>query len=256
MLTTISKNNENGHVAVFMDELMEQLGEALKIVVTHEVYYDILRSSIKRTTVFVRRTCRDLMVNTYNKWIISRHRANMDIQLVVDAYAAAAYVASYLTKSNAVMSATLRNAQKQNYDGNKNIRKKLLSIANVFHNSVEVSAQECIYTLLSLPISKSSRETIYISTHIKNDRHCIIKQRRDLLKMDRNDHDIYQTGLIERYIDRPNENIFSNMCLAEYASFYKYMTKKSVSDEKKGSKSLPFYKEDVYDENEDIGNKI
>ena len=42
--------------------------------------------------------------------IYIRHRANMDIQYVFDPYAAAAYLTSYMLKSNAVMSLLLKRA--------------------------------------------------------------------------------------------------------------------------------------------------
>ena len=78
--------------------------------ISYETYKLCLRSSIKRSTVFLKRTCREIMINQYNKDIILRHRGNMDIQFITDPYGAAAYVTAYMLKSNAVMSKLLKKA--------------------------------------------------------------------------------------------------------------------------------------------------
>ena len=136
------------------ERLLAQLSRKLNSKIYLEEYHLILRSSIKRSTVFLKRNCRELMLNPYNKFIICRHRANMDIQFVTDPYGAAAYVSAYMLKANAKMSVTLKRAQKEINAGNLGIRKRLLALANVFQNSSEIGAQECVYSLLSMSVAK------------------------------------------------------------------------------------------------------
>lgn len=37
--------------------------------------------------------------------------------------------------------------------------------------------------------------------------------------------DVWMTGVVERYRNRPNDNVFSDMCLAKFASEYHILTK-------------------------------
>ena len=94
------------------------------------------------------------MVNNYNKKIYVRHRANMDIQFVTDPYGAAAYVSAYMLKSNAAMSRLLKRAVDDVLKGNQTTENRLHQIATKFQNCSEISAQECAYTLLSMPVSR------------------------------------------------------------------------------------------------------
>lgn len=81
-------------------------------------------------------------MNLYNKNILQAWRANIDIQFVLDPYACAMYIVSYISKSQRGMSNLLHAAAKEARNGNYNIKEQVRHIGNVFSNSVEVSAQE------------------------------------------------------------------------------------------------------------------
>lgn len=55
-----------------------------KLDMSLEDYNLALRASINTPTVFHRRTCHEIMVNPYNKSILLKHQANMDIQFVLN----------------------------------------------------------------------------------------------------------------------------------------------------------------------------
>ncbi len=254
-IIAIEFKNDSEHFKEMVDlnTLLERLTTELRIIVTKDVYLDILRSSITRSTVFLKRNCRELMLNPYNKFIICHHRANMDIQFITDPYGAAAYVSAYMLKANAVMSATLKKAQIEIQQGNLSIRKRLLALANVFHNSSEIGAQEAVFTLLSMPVSKSSRSVVYINTYKSKDRNRILKEQRYLDLIDDNSTDIYRTGILDYYKMRPADDKFQNMCLAEYASYYDRVSKVEMDRIKKARmvKKLPIFPDDLYEEDED-----
>ena len=251
--TTFKTDSYHLKEIVSLDTLLDDLSLALDIPVTMEVYINILRSSIGRSTVFLKRNCRELMLNNYNKFIICHHRANMDIQFVTDPYGAAAYVSAYMLKSNAVMSATLKKAQIDIQKGNQSTRKKLLALANVFHNSSEIGAQEAVFTLLSMPVSKSSRNVIYINSYKSKDRNRMLKEQRYLDLIDHSSTDIYRQGLLDHYKMRPNTEEFKTMCLAEYASCYDRVSKAEMQSiiNPDRVKRLPLFPQDMYDEDED-----
>ncbi|CAF0967783.1 unnamed protein product [Brachionus calyciflorus] len=193
-----------------------------------DAYLLALRSSITRNTVFLVRTCKEIRLNQYNQEIAIRHSANMDIQYIMDPYGAAAYVTSYMMKANEKMSILLKKAIETLDDGGITTRQRLARIANKFTNCSEIGAQECAFTLLSMPVTRLSRETIYINTYPSSDRNYIIKEDRYLELMNPESRAIYKGGLLRHYRKRPKDGKeggkYTNMCLAEFASFYDYFS--------------------------------
>jgi hypothetical protein len=74
----------------------------------------------------------------------------MDIQFVLDVYACAMYIVSYISKAQKGMSELLRKACAEAKEGNANIKQQVRDIGNKFLNSVEISAQEAVYVVLQL----------------------------------------------------------------------------------------------------------
>ena len=79
----------------------------------HEDYVDIIRSTIKSPTVMLKREVCVSRVNNYNEHILLAWHANIDIQFVLDVYACATYIASYVTKSQRGMSELLDRHQRK-----------------------------------------------------------------------------------------------------------------------------------------------
>ena len=104
------------------------------------------------------------MTQLVNVW-----NANHDIQYVLDPYSCVVYICDYLTKNNKGMSILLEQAAKEAKDGNMDLKKSGRHIGNKFLNCVEMSEQECVYSLLELPITQSSIKVEFINTsEIKN----------------------------------------------------------------------------------------
>ena len=240
---------------ITLNHVLEHMSRILDCEITLDDYYLMLRSSLKSSTVFLKRTCRELMLNQYNREILLLHRANMDIQHVTDPYGVAVYVSAYLTESNKHLSATLRKASDKQRSENANVRKRLNNLANVFHNSSEMGAQESVYQLLSMPVCKSSRQTVFVNTYRTKNRSYILKEVKWLDLMNPNDTDVFRTGLLEQYKMRPKEARFENMCLAEYASQWLHVSKEAAKNMYKlrEDKSLPapFPNEVYINEDED-----
>ena len=257
-LTDIAKRfkDDKSHSleTVTLDDVLDYMSNYLEKEITLDDYYMMLRSTCKCSTVFLKRTCRELMLNQYNPEILLRHRGNMDIQHITDPYGVAVYVSAYLTESSKHMSATLRKAEQEMYQGNLSVRNRLIGMANVFHNCSEMGAQEAVYHLLSMPVCRSTRQTVFINTYRTKDRTRILKDTRWLELMSPESTDIFRTGLLEQYKLRPTEKVdsrFKDMCLAEYASRWEYVSKDEAKNMGKpvDEMSLPKpFREDVYDD--------
>lgn len=88
----------------------------------------------------------------------------MDMQYVLDPYACATYILSYITKGQRGMSRLLEKATQEVKSGNKHISQKVRHIGNKFLNAVEISAQEAAHLLLQMPMRRATREFQFINT--------------------------------------------------------------------------------------------
>ena len=150
----------------------------------------------------------------------------MDLQYILDPYACVVYVVSYIGKAQRGMSKLLKDAMLHYKVGDTTIKERLRGVANKFQNYTEISAQEVSYHLLSLPLSKCSRATVYINTNPAEKRVRILKPKPILKGMPHDSEDILQPGLIEHCIQRPDE--LEDICLAEFASMYEFQSSKKV----------------------------
>ena len=73
----------------------------------------------------------------------------MDIQFVLDVYACATYIVSYISKAQKEMNELLRQACDEARKGNSSIKQHVRDIGNKFLNSVEISTQEGVYIVCS-----------------------------------------------------------------------------------------------------------
>ena len=150
----------------------------------------------------------------------------MDIQFILDLYACVMYSASYMLKSEKGMSELLRQVSRK--CRGEDIKVQLRRLISVFLNHREVSAQEAVYRILSLPLKQLSRKVVFIVSSPKEERVSMLKSVCQLEKMDKESEDIYQTSLIDRYAARPDS--LENLCLAELlpiTSLGVYMTMKT-----------------------------
>ena len=148
----LMKNNYE-KINILLDNLKHDdemnFGEFLqKLGFTEQQYIMAVRYSLKRDTLLLKRTPAEIRINSYNSDLLKAWQANMDIQYILDPYACAVYILSYITKGQRGMSKLLRKASEEASSGNKDIINKVRHIGNKFLNAVEISAQEAVYLVL------------------------------------------------------------------------------------------------------------
>ena len=190
----------------------------LKLKVTENDYRLAVRSSLNAPTVFLKRKPNELRINNYNPPCLKAWKANMDVQFVLDVYACAMYIVSYISKAQKGMSELLRQACAEARKGNSSIKQQVRDIGNKFLNSVEISAQEAVYIVLQLPMKKSSREVLFINTAPPNERVQLLKPINDIKEMEDDCQDVYTTGLLQRYAKRTAS--LEHLTLADWAAWY------------------------------------
>ncbi|CAC5368407.1 unnamed protein product [Mytilus coruscus] len=82
-----------------------------------EDYLKAIRSNLSGPKVFLKRKPSEVRVNGYIKTVLVAWQANHDLQFVIDAFACAAFIVSYISKSQKGMSALLRPGSKRSTTG-------------------------------------------------------------------------------------------------------------------------------------------
>ena len=190
----------------------------LNLKMTEQNYLLAVRSNLKAPTVFLRRQPNELRINNYNSACLSAWRANMDIQFVLDIYACAMYIVSYISKAQKGMSELLRTACNEARKGNSTVKQQVRDIGNKFLNNVEISAQEAVNIILQLPMRKSSRQVVFINTSPPENRVHLLKPLQEINEMEDDSDEIYAFGLVKRYTKRPSS--LEHVSLADWAAWY------------------------------------
>jgi len=118
----------------------------------------------KKPQTFLKGTFAEIQVNAYNKHILSKQRANMDIQLILDPFACCSYIINYINKSQRRISKLMREAANDIRRGNSSIRQKLQYLGHKFVSGTEISAQEAVYCCLGLALSESINKCVNVNT--------------------------------------------------------------------------------------------
>ncbi|XP_035223419.1 uncharacterized protein LOC118196128 [Stegodyphus dumicola] len=190
----------------------------IKLKITEDQYIVALRSSLKRPQVFLKRSSLEVNINCYNKTILHLFEANIDVQFVLEVYGIASYIINYVGKVDAGLSKLLRDAESDVNSGNINVKEKFRKITNIFLNNNLMWAQEAAYHVLSLPLSKSSRQTIYINTSPINERALMLKSPTELRKLNSESNEIFMDNVVTKYVNRPPT--LEKTCLADFVSSY------------------------------------
>jgi len=111
---------------ISFDDLLEKLG------VSEENCILAIRASLVTATIFLKRNPNELRLNHYNKSCLLAWRANMDIQYVLDVYACAMYIVSYICKAQRGMSELLRVACEEAKSGNSSVKQQVRDIGISF----------------------------------------------------------------------------------------------------------------------------
>jgi hypothetical protein len=175
----------------------------------------------------LKRSTNAVFINPYNKKVLKAWKANMDIQFVLDEYACAKYVASYINKSNGGVSKLLRKANDDIRKGNQSLLYRLRMFGNIFNSFSEFSAQEASIGVLGIALVICSIGDIFINTSLPSERTFMLKSKQELEDLPEDSEDIASFSLIEKYMQRPDE--LQLVCLADFAALYTYAKRKPKS---------------------------
>ena len=168
-LFTVRKTLDNKDTPddISLEELLVKAG------VSMDTYVLGLKICSRGNSIVMKRAPRESWINTYNPDVIAVWKANMDIQFILDPYACVMYIAAYMLKSEGAMSDLLKRVSME--CRGEEIKTQLRRMGSVFLTHREVSAQEAVYRILSLPLKLLSRKVIFINTSPKEERVSLLK---------------------------------------------------------------------------------
>ena len=210
VLTKVQKLIADSNTELSLSELLD------KAEITEQGYLDALEVSINGNVVVLKREPGECCINNYNPSVMLAWQANMDIQFVLNAYACVMYVASYIMKTERSMGELLKRVAAE--ARTDELKTQLRKVGSAFLTHREVSAQEAVYRLLSLPMKLLSRSVLFVNTNTKNERIAVLKSSDSLSQLEDDDTNVFQKSLIDRYQHRPQS--LRDMCLAEFAATY------------------------------------
>ncbi|XP_073688497.1 uncharacterized protein [Garra rufa] len=196
--------------------------------INQELFEMAYRCTNNNTHIVLKRQLDEVWVNQYNKFSLKCWNANMDIQYVTDAYACIVYIISYISKSEREMGLLLANAQRESANqGNVDARQALRKLGSVYLHNREVSAQEAVYRLTNMHLKECSRHVQFIPTGEDTVRMSLpltVIQNK-LQSQNLKSEEMWMTSLVDRYKNRPSQNVFDDMCLATFSSEYRVVYK-------------------------------
>ena len=204
-------NEYKDNVDMTFEEFLENIAK-----MDFDDYIKCIRSSLKAPKVFLKRKTKDMRINLFNEGILLAWKANLDIQIVLEPYGCASYIVGYISKSQRGMSAQLDAAAKEARKGNLDLKKQVRHIGNVFSNCVEVSAQEAVYLDLQIPLTKCTRDIVFVNTSVPEERIFLLKPKAALDELPAESTNVESDNVIQRYSKRPKQ--LSKFCLADYVS--------------------------------------
>ena len=205
VLTKVCKVLANNSDNLALDELLTKADVSL------DHYVSSLKVSTKGSMVILKRKPYECTINNYNVPVMLAWQANMDIQYILNAYACVMYVASYIMKTERAMGELLKQVAAETRT--EELKVQMHKVGSAFLTHREVSAQESVYRILSLPMKQLSRSVVFVDTNPKPERIAVLKDKNSLKDLNDDDTDVFQKSLIDRYEHRPLE--LQSMCLAE-----------------------------------------
>ena len=207
---TIQEHLNNLEKETTFEEFIEECG------LSEDDFMKAVQTTVKTEKVFLKRKPTECRINPYMKDLLNIWRANHDIQFILDAYACAMYIVSYINKSAKGMSTLMAEACKEARRGNKSLKESVRHIGNKFLNAVEVSAQEAAYLILQLSMSVKSRKCEFLPTAQQSERTFLLKSKNELEALPEESTEIDANNIVKKYAKR--SEALEEFCLADFVS--------------------------------------
>ena len=155
------------------DDFLKDLG------LTNDEYIHAIQCSLNRTTVLLERRPSETWTNSFSRHVANIWNANIDSQFIVDSFATAMYCSSYMTKFDRTITSTFKRIREEHKKSDVSVIKTISNLGKALVNMQQMSAQQAVHIILSLPLNTSSRNCIFVNTSPIEHRAFVLKKKRN-----------------------------------------------------------------------------
>ena len=123
-----------------------------------------------------------------------------------------------MTKLDKTMTSMFKHIREEHKQTNVDVVQTITRLGKALLNLQQMSSQQAVYIVLSLPLNASSRKCIFNNTSPKDQHAFILKKPIDLQQQPDNSEDIICASIIDYYLQLIAT--IEHICLAEFASSY------------------------------------
>lgn len=188
----------------------------------------LLKTKQSQPVILYRRNPSDCLINNFSPTLIKAQQTNLDLQFVTNVYACIMYVASYVSKPEKTLDDVLKSVSRNSAPAGP--KKMMETVSKKFLSHPEVSIQEAVYRLLQLPLTKGSRQVVFLNTDLAENRTKLLKPMKEIQELDDDDDEnLYQEGMLDKYQLRPD--CLEHICHANFAANYSYARKTNTNSD-------------------------
>ncbi|XP_062609593.1 uncharacterized protein LOC134271404 [Saccostrea cucullata] len=134
------------------------------------------------------------------------------------------------------MGMLLKQTKVEAEEGNLDAKQTMKKIGSAYLHHREVSAQEAVYRICNLKMKECSRKVVFVpvgDNPMRLSKPLSVLKKKSSKATEINDeeddeNEVWMTNIIERYMNRPQNQIFQEMCLAEFCSEFRVLAKSQV----------------------------
>ena len=225
---------QSAAMAMTAEDFMEHVG------CSQAEYVDVLRLDLikHRPVVMLKRNVKDIRTNPFVPALSQVWDGQMDVQLVLDAYAAAVYLTTYMCKGTEGVSAMLKQVVVDFLSGKYDDYNCILKTGQQWLRCNEVCAQEAVFHVLSMPLSRKSCKVIYLDTSEPDERIWVMKEASELEELPDDSTDVTKKTPLDHFqqyhLDRVDcektpTQAYPDLSYAEFHMFYARKTQRPKS---------------------------
>ena len=139
------------------------------------------------------------------------------------------YVCMYVSKSEPERLKNALHETLQNIPAVATQRKRLSMIGATVLTHRQISLQEVVYRLGGFPLVRSTPTTISVNSRYPQNRSKMLKPKSEISQLPDTSTEIFHSGTIDYYQDRPNGEQWDAMSLATFATHYNVVGTESGS---------------------------
>ena len=138
---------------------------------------------------------------------------------------------SYLSKEEGECSQAMKQEFKDTLEKGDNYYEQMKTIAHAYSSERECSSQEAAYHIMpELCLRKVFPAAGNVNSNIPEKRVKIILSKREVSLLPEDSTDIFKRNIASRYIIRPSEEVFNQLCYVSFIKRYQLFPKQVEND--------------------------